>query len=675
MKPAFIIIFLILSVSVLAEPPADTGFLRGDTDAASGTSIKVMTYNVREACGAGEQPYCVKRSVAETARDGIIRNETQLVSIINRHNPDILVLQEIPSELYTALLPAVFTVLGRDGRVDSEHFLSGQALFVKGEILNFPREEFLLPSCGFRKFINSVVEVKGQEIQLFQTHLYRPRISGGTAKCPDGIGPTAYQLSDLAVKVAPMAVTTPTIVVGDLNVDANDAQGRIVLNQLNHIGLTDVAPVSMTFPTQPYTDHRPELGSFNKREKIDHIYVSRHFQSGQSTVDTGNAASEASDHFPLISEVIIRAVVPPPEKLLEEVIEVVSVPPTLPGVEIPVIETVSAPAAPSPPPIVIPTETITPPSIPSTPSSPSVPLSTPASSTQRTSHVIAASQCQQCKQLDHAWQIARAKFGLTGPSSTNIWDPTVGKWRRFSEVYPPVTRIPRGRAVPQNLGLGYDDQNVINALANAAQKEGIHPCYPLVVAKYESRGDPNAANAELNLPLCSAAERLTYLMEKSPNCQRLYNDTAELKRACAANDDPNKGGTARPMKNVNACLDDYLNTKQYGVSLPKDKKSHFCSGNFDRNVRYGIGLGAINIWANQARSPSKAGSFTHCELFDPNKNAQAIVSLLKRGGAGMGQSIAEVREAFGSYGGSSKTEGVRLRTDSFFACKTRFEAG
>lgn len=220
-------------------------------------------------------------------------------------------------------------------------------------------------------------------------------------------------------------------------------------------------------------------------------------------------------------------------------------------------------------------------------------------------------------------------------------------------------------------GLTYKDRTHLSAVVQAAKQQGINPCYALTVVYEESKGVADAVGTDANVPGCDIPARRNLLMKQSPNCQQTYQTADALKTECMQNRDPTFTRYNRPNSGVNACLDDLLNTQQYRLSALT--KSDFCNGNFDNSFTYGIGLGQFTPAAGSSAFTLGSTSYTHCDLFDPQKSTQAIVTHLKNNGAASAGSDDQVLSVFAGYERVSKSyPGLQARLNSFRICEKNY---
>ncbi len=221
----------------------------------------------------------------------------------------------------------------------------------------------------------------------------------------------------------------------------------------------------------------------------------------------------------------------------------------------------------------------------------------------------------------------------------------------------------------EQYGIRFDDTTHVQKIMEAADLFNMDFCFPLVVVSHESGGKSDTIGSDANVPGCKIKSRRLLLMRDSEACKNEYgsedNPQEALMRDCLNNEDTSYDRYERPKKNVNACLDDFLDTTTYKITKPT--RQDFCSGNFDPTFTYGIGLGQITPSAGSSSIDIYGKTYTHCELFDPNANIVAMLGLLKEKRAGKGQTQAEIQEVYQRYVGSL-TPGALRRVNDHLAC-------
>ena len=101
-------------------------------------------------------------------------------------------------------------------------------------------------------------------------------------------------LEQLARWLDPVAVATPTVVLGDFNAPLSEPG----LSALTDLGMRSALPA----------DSGPTSNGFGRRldrqQQIDHVFVSDHFRVDAARIAT--EAGHASDHFPVVVDLSFR---------------------------------------------------------------------------------------------------------------------------------------------------------------------------------------------------------------------------------------------------------------------------------------------------------------------------------------------------------------------------------
>ncbi len=276
---------------------------------------------------------------------------------------------------------------------------------------------------------------------------------------------------------------------------------------------------------------------------------------------------------------------------------------------------------------------------------------------------------ERCKALDEIWSL---RLGPLLRSSPEVWDvrSAVHQWAGFGVIWG-VKDLPEGISplVARDYGgLSFDDRTHLPTLVREAEEQDIHPCYAVVVAKHESGGKAEAIQAEANLPVCNSIERPKFMIETVPVCKTELATPEAVRSACLANPDTEFTRYIRPAKGTSDCLDAFLDTKKYRVQLPTP--ATVCSTGIDTKYRWAMGLGQINILANERSASIGGKSYTHCQLLTPETNAEATAGLLRKKGATKNPTTRDqVAQVFANYGGGQPSENkYQLRTDDFLRC-------
>lgn len=267
------------------------------------------------------------------------------------------------------------------------------------------------------------------------------------------------------------------------------------------------------------------------------------------------------------------------------------------------------------------------------------------------------------KEIDDVWiQIRGSIFHqvVIGPveqAATKIWH---GGWVTFESVYPNTIGGQSGKQFDYSM-LEFDDQTHIPAIIAESQRQSIDPCYAAVVVSHESKGKADVIGGDSDVPGCRIFSRRKLVLESTKDCAGFNGDSQKLMVYCLSEVDTTFTAYERPRQGVDDCLDAILDVKAYSIRKPT--KENFCAGNFNKDYTWGIGLGQITPSAGTKEIIIAGQKYTHCDLFDPRKNIQAIISLLKQKGAGS----VSPQEVFERYAGAL-TPGVTRRVTDYQAC-------
>jgi endonuclease/exonuclease/phosphatase family metal-dependent hydrolase len=249
------------------------------------TSFKAMTYNLR----------C---SVANDGPDAWPHRKQALLDLIQRHDPDLLGVQEAMPDQMAALRSALSShdVLGvgrEDGIIDGEH----SAIFYRRGLLGLREggtkwisaEPNLPGSLAFDARITRVftwaeffvVGCGAKTILVMNTHLDHE--SAGAQQ----LG--AEQLHAFAEKRK-----LPTVMMGDFNVSGRSAPIQFLVAK----GYRDNKPVRGPYGT--FNAFRPESMT---SDMIDHILTSPEWEVDRVEIDRTlyEMGQAPSDHFPLVA--------------------------------------------------------------------------------------------------------------------------------------------------------------------------------------------------------------------------------------------------------------------------------------------------------------------------------------------------------------------------------------
>ncbi|GEM_PF-4065476 len=161
----------------------------------------------------------------------------------------------------------------------------------------------------------------------------------------------------------------------------------------------------------------------------------------------------------------------------------------------------------------------------------------------------------------------------------------------------------------------FKDTTHLNMIAEEASKAGVDPCYALVNVAFESQGRADVVGMDQNVASCDVPARRKYIIERSPAICSSYADApsyVSAREACRTEN--------------NACIQAI---KDKSIQEPKLTKDDFCSPAFSGDYSYGIGLGQVTPSIGEKTITRGGKIYTHCDLFDPKRNVEAMLSLIK----------------------------------------------
>jgi hypothetical protein len=165
-------------------------------------------------------------------------------------------------------------------------------------------------------------------------------------------------------------------------------------------------------------------------------------------------------------------------------------------------------------------------------------------------------------------------------------------------------------------GVSFSDTSQLQKAIDKANSAGIDACYPLVAMLFESKGDVTAIGVDANVRNCNVHSRRKFIVNTlSSQCTQFATS----------------GGLDRLKDSCNLGLNNpcVRAIKDNSYLLTKPTQADFCANNYDPQYTYGIGLGQITP-SSGARSVTIGGnSYNHCDLFDADKNIQAMVDLFQ----------------------------------------------
>ncbi|MDD3461762.1 MAG: endonuclease/exonuclease/phosphatase family protein, partial [Mesotoga sp.] len=236
-----------------------------------GTSLTVMTYNIRHGMGI----------------DGVL-DFSRVVETIREVDPDILILNEVDQENPRSAGLRQAEIIAKE--LNMSYFFSlaeGRSNYGNAVLSKFPITAefgFVLPRPEWMLAVDRgcsaiVTEIEGREVLVMATHL--------------GLGGIMEIQTELRkiLEVYLEHEEIPAIIAGDLNAEWYDLQYGVPeffdhLNSVNHA-------LDKSLHTIPAD--RPG-------RQIDYIFVNHYFE----IVDAFTVASYASDHLPVVSRLVLK---------------------------------------------------------------------------------------------------------------------------------------------------------------------------------------------------------------------------------------------------------------------------------------------------------------------------------------------------------------------------------
>ncbi len=236
-----------------------------------GTSLTVMTYNIRHGMGI----------------DGVL-DFSRVVETIREVDPDILILNEVDQENPRSAGLRQAEIIAKE--LNMSYFFSlaeGRSNYGNAVLSKFPITAefgFVLPRPEWMLAVDRgcsaiVTEIEGREVLVMGTHL--------------GLGGILEIQTELRkiLEVYLEHEEIPAIIAGDLNAEWYDLQYGVPeffdhFNSVNHA-------LDKSLHTIPAD--RPG-------RQIDYIFVNHYFE----IVDAFTVASYASDHLPVVSRLVLK---------------------------------------------------------------------------------------------------------------------------------------------------------------------------------------------------------------------------------------------------------------------------------------------------------------------------------------------------------------------------------
>jgi len=291
LPPLLTLIGFLLSLSSLA-----------DAQPAAPATLRVVTYNIHHAagndpCSPGTDPTGVGADCGLDPR--------RIADILLAHRPDVVALQEVdrywkrsggvdqPAEL--ARLLEMTPCYGANLRLAPD--LPDKPMREYGVVTlsRYPvsacRNE-LLPKAADaeeqRGLLRTEIDVAGQPVVIWNTHLH--------VRQPDrlrqGVRIAEVLASDAWAGQSPL----PRVLMGDLNARPGSAELEPLLATLQDAWALKGAGEGLTSPAVPGSP---------PRNRIDYILVGPGLSVASISVDTGQRAAFASDHYPVVATLIL----------------------------------------------------------------------------------------------------------------------------------------------------------------------------------------------------------------------------------------------------------------------------------------------------------------------------------------------------------------------------------
>jgi endonuclease/exonuclease/phosphatase (EEP) superfamily protein YafD len=269
----------LLSVALVLTSVTGLQFSRGEPG-ASRVRVRVMTYNIKDYVATRQA-----RGFAEIARE------------IDRHDPDIVVLQDARQVADDDASKTVLSILG-----DRQTFFFGQYVVAS----RFPLRDCVRRDIPFRQeahtYVACTVTANGAEFELINAHFITPR-SGLAAVRSDplgAIGEWKENVSDRMTQAEKLARDLrsrprPRIVAGDFNAPDTSLVVRLLLET----GLRDAFAVAGAGYGHTWGHSLRLRFSFLR---IDHILVGPEF----AVADCFVGGAEGSEHRPVIADLYLN---------------------------------------------------------------------------------------------------------------------------------------------------------------------------------------------------------------------------------------------------------------------------------------------------------------------------------------------------------------------------------
>ena len=213
------------------------------------------------------------------------RDTNAIEELISNHSPDVLFIQEITQDVYSALASQVKKLRSDESTYystyDPQNMLAIVSIFKPREISRI--------GAGRTKIQRATVTIQGKDVTIFNVHFLR--------------GPWDKRIKDIRLFVD-NAVTTesgPVLLGGDLNATSQTLIYQLVSGPLINSHETVGFGFGFTYPSGVIKLW--DMLAIPPLVRIDHIFHSAHFRS----ISTKTIPIPAgSDHLPIISELSIK---------------------------------------------------------------------------------------------------------------------------------------------------------------------------------------------------------------------------------------------------------------------------------------------------------------------------------------------------------------------------------
>lgn len=274
----------------------------------SEVSLRIMTYNTHHSAGIDECVRPITNSDKISGPDSSL-DLPRVAEVINAENPDIVALQEVdrfwarsggvdqPEEFSKLLsMEARFganLIHEPDDHADAPHEF-GVATLSRHPIVRY-ENQFLPTTIGWeqRGVLDTRILVPGiGEIAVLNTHL-QSNANGEQVEAASQRGAQARAIADLVARL-----DIPVIVLGDFNAESESGEIDSLIGPDSM--LSDVWTIAGVGSGETIFNgaHGESIA------RIDYILVSPQFHVVSAEVIDDDRSRMASDHFPLVAELV-----------------------------------------------------------------------------------------------------------------------------------------------------------------------------------------------------------------------------------------------------------------------------------------------------------------------------------------------------------------------------------